>query len=170
MEEWRWIEGYEGLYQISDQGRLRSYKPSRKRPHTPHFLQSRPDHKGYLIAFLYKDGKFRSRKIHRLVAETFVPRTDLTLHVNHIDGVKTNNGSANLEWVTQAENSKLAWEMGLIKPPPRRSGKGALTPELLSAMRGLFARGATRKDIALAYGFSIRTVQDALKGELAEMV
>jgi hypothetical protein len=168
MEEWKWVAGYEGFYEISNQGRLRSYQASRKSPHVPHFMHLKFHRKGYLMVMLRKGGKYKAKKIHRLVAEAFVPTSDLTLSVNHIDGNKTNNGTANLEWISVAQNWRLAHEMGLLeKPQVYKDRRRGLSDAVLSQMRILFGKGFTRKAIAVEYGIPIRTVQHALRGHRA---
>lgn len=100
-EIWKDIEGYEGLYQVSNLGRVKSLK----RLHTKeriisHFL----NHGGYARVNLWKDNKSKKYSVHRLVAEAFVPNPDRKPQVNHIDENKQNNHADNLEWCTQLEN------------------------------------------------------------------
>ena len=79
------------------------------------FLKSFDNGKGYQKVILHIDGKRRSRYVHRLVAEQFIrkPRKRYCDQVNHIDGDKTNNHHTNLEWVTNGENQKHAYKIGL---------------------------------------------------------
>lgn len=72
--------------------------------------------KGYEIVDLYKNGKRKTVRVHRLVAEAFIPNNDNKPEVNHIDGNKHNNNVDNLEWVTKKENCRHAWNNNLIKP------------------------------------------------------
>lgn len=101
------IRGYEGLYKISNTGVVYGKMGERKA-----FLDGR----GYLSLLLSKNGEVKNFRVHRLVAEHFVDGFNDGLQVNHIDGVKTNNNSSNLEWVSQSENSKHAIELGLFTP------------------------------------------------------
>ena len=100
MEKWKDVKGYEGLYQVSDLGRIKSFKTSR-----PKALTVQPDSRGYLQIGLVKDGKRKNFKVHRLVAKAFINNEFNKPQVNHINEDKTDNRAVNLEWVTQSENS-----------------------------------------------------------------
>lgn len=71
--------------------------------------------KGYLNCGITHDGKTKTMRVHRLVAETFIPNTENKPQVNHIDGNKINNSVNNLEWNTSTENVRHAWRTGLQK-------------------------------------------------------
>ena len=96
IEEWKDIKGYEGLYQVSNLGTVKS-KTGRIRKTT--FTNS-----GYELVVLYNNCKSKGFTIHRLVAESFIPNPENKPQVNHIDEDKTNNMVSNLEWVTAKEN------------------------------------------------------------------
>lgn len=97
-EVWKDIEGYEGLYQVSNLGRVHSlYKNL--------ILKGSEDSWGYLQVKLYKNGIKSNKKMHRLVAQAFIPNPENKPEVNHIDEDKTNNKLSNLEWSTAKENS-----------------------------------------------------------------
>lgn len=108
-EEWRPINGFEGLYEISSYGRVKSFKshPSGK------ILKTSLDSNGYPKISLSKNGAKKDATVHRLVAETYLPRVDGKTCVNHIDGNKANNRLDNLEWCTYSENIKHALRTGL---------------------------------------------------------
>lgn len=90
-EIWKPINGYEGLYEISNTGRVNSLISGR-------ILKTYPNNKGYLYVRLTKDGQHKAFSVHRLVANAFIPNTERMEQVNHIDGNKQNNYSENLEW------------------------------------------------------------------------
>ena len=104
-EEWKSIKDYEGLYEISSYGRVKSlsykYKNGKVReeiirvPSVTH---------GYEFLKLNKNGKSKNYKIHRLVAEAFIPNPENKPEVDHIDTNKRNNMVENLRWVTRQEN------------------------------------------------------------------
>ena len=102
MEIWKDIEGYEGLYQVSNKGRIKSL--NYKRTGKEGILKGKADKNGYLIVFLYKNRKPKPFLIHRLVAEAFIPNVNDLPEVNHIDENKENNHVENLEWCTRKYN------------------------------------------------------------------
>jgi len=108
MENWKDIKGYEGLYQISDLGRVKSLRRNA-------ILRAGKSNTGYRIVALCKRGKAITKSVHRLVAEYFVDNPYNKPQVNHIDGDKVNNIYANIEWVTASENHIHAISIGLIK-------------------------------------------------------
>ena len=104
MEQWRDIPGYEGLYQISNIGRVKSRKKIKS---------LRTDKRGYLTVWLCKDSSQKNYKVHRLVAIAFIPNPESKKTVNHIDGDKQNNSVSNLEWATHSETIIHANQTGL---------------------------------------------------------
>ena len=104
MEKWKNIKGYEGRYQISTFGRVRSFiNNSHQKYKTPKILQDSVN-KGYHFVRLQKNGQIKNKLVHRLVAEAFLPNPNSKLEVNHKDGNKSNNHVLNLEWATHSEN------------------------------------------------------------------
>lgn len=111
-EQWKDVPGYEGAYQVSDEGRVRNA--------AGRVLAANEQNSGYLIVHLYS-GSRTTRKphlVHRLVLAAF-DRVD-PADVNHIDGNKHNNRRPNLERATPSENMRHAAALGLTKPPRRK--------------------------------------------------
>lgn len=115
-ENWKDIKGYEGLYQISNTGRVKSFK----RLGTPERIRKQHlDRYGYPKLNLFKERIGKTKKTHRLVAEAFIPNPENKETVNHIDGNKENNHVSNLEWATHEEQVIHAMENGLYKLSPK---------------------------------------------------
>ena len=99
-EIWKDIVGYEGLYQVSDQGRIKSLRKGIILK--PAFMKKT----GYYSVCLCKDGKMENRTVHRLVASAFIlnPNPSLYTDCDHIDEDKSNNKASNLQWITHKDN------------------------------------------------------------------
>lgn len=112
MEEvWKDIEGYEGLYQISNFGRVKSLPKPHKNAHGYYLTKEKilsprvcGTQREYLSVALQRDGERKQIKIHRLVAQAFIPNPNNLPEVNHIDENKGNNKADNLEWCTRSYN------------------------------------------------------------------
>lgn len=108
-EIWRDIKGYDGIYQVSNLGRVRNAKTLRLKK-----LETRYDE--YLFVRFHNNGYSGMRSVHRLVAEAFIENKNPDKNqVNHKNGIKTDNRANNLEWVTQSENLRHA-ALSLRKP------------------------------------------------------
>ncbi len=110
MEEWRDIIGYEGRYQVSNKGRVRSVARVHTagcapRPISERVLALQDHYRGYRFVVIRIGMKRYKHFIHRLVAVAFIPNPEAKPYVNHIDRVKSNNDLSNLEWVTEKENT-----------------------------------------------------------------
>jgi len=136
MEIWKDIPGMEGVYQVSNCGRIKALernirlKNNRILPIKEHFVKGSKDTKGYLQLDANIDGKRIIKFIHRLVAESFLENPKNLEQVNHKDGNKLNNCADNLEWCTCIENIHHAWKNGLNKPlRGEKQGNHKLTEE-----------------------------------------
>lgn len=123
MEIWKDINGYNGLYQVSNNGNVKSLERMCRqfnghcycnRKVTEKILKGRKDTKGYLQVELSKNGKQRKYLVHKLVAMMFIPNPHNKPQINHINGRKNDNRVDNLEWVTPSENVIHAYKTGLL--------------------------------------------------------
>lgn len=114
-ETWKDIEGYEGKYQVSDLGRVRSLARVSERGRTieAKFLSTFVDAHGYLAVNLAKTVV----KVHRLVAKAFICNSGNKAEVNHINGIRHDARKVNLEWVSRAENQRHSWNVLGRKSP-----------------------------------------------------
>ena len=112
IEVWKDIEGYEGLYQVSNLGRVRGLdrmvfnKRGSKTIVNGRILKQKTDRYGYKCVCLSKDSKSKHFAVHRLVAQAFIPNPENKPTVNHINEIKDDNRVDNLEWMTVAENNQ----------------------------------------------------------------
>ena len=97
QEIWKDIIGYEGLYQVSNFGRIKSLRQNR-------IMKSSPNEKGYLKIGLTKGKEYKTKKVHRLVAQAFIPNPENKLEINHINHIRNDNRVENLEWITRKDN------------------------------------------------------------------
>src|SRR5699024_6647562 len=118
-EIWKEIEGYP-FYKVSNLGRVKSIDRIVEDCNGIKFhkkgimLRQHINYKGYLLVTIYGE-KRRTHAAHRLVAKTFIPNPENKSQVNHKDGNKLNNRVENLEWCTNQENQKHAWDIGLCE-------------------------------------------------------
>ena len=159
-EEYRDIKGFEGMYQVSNLGRVRSLDridcAGRKLRGAPIAFNV---YKGYRGVWLNKDSKGTYRRIHRLVGETFIPNPEGKRTINHKDGDKSNNRVSNLEWATHTENSLHAFANGLRRPKRKIDVKDI--PEILNLRKS----GETYEKIAQRYGVTKACIHHIVAGK-----
>jgi hypothetical protein len=154
-EEWKDIVRYEGYYQVSNLGKVKSLgnEFSRKERLLKPSLQS----KGYLTVVLQKNGIRNMVLVHRLVAEYFVSNPLNKPQVNHINGVKTDNNIENLEWVYHRENLDHAIKNNLtLKGEENRNSK--LKDVDVVKIHSLLQKGITTKELSESYNVSYSTI------------
>lgn len=116
------VSGYEGLYTVDREGNFWSWPRKGVPGHSLRAKKQYVNPKGYLQVQLSKAGKQATLKSHRLVATAFVENLEKKPHINHKNGIKTDNRAENLEWCTISENLKHAFKLGL------KSCKGEKNP------------------------------------------
>jgi hypothetical protein len=155
-EVWRPIARSGGAYEVSSLGRVRSVDREVRHPcggvskKRGVILKPSADRHGYLKCKLIEDGKQVERKIHRLVAQAFLPTTDLP-QVNHLDFDRANNVVANLEWVNNSDNMRHAVAAGRHSSAknPRKAKK--LTVEKVAQIRVALADGRRQSEVAAEF-------------------
>ena len=168
MEQWRPVVGYEGLYEVSDHGRVRSLDrlvvcvtgvqrviPGRLMRFKPPIKKYNP----YYQVGLTRDGKQKYYAIHVLVLSAFVgPRPSNLMWGRHLDGSPLNNHASNLAWGTAKENSADSIRHG-TRPRGESVVYSKLTDEAVREIRALRRRGLTYKSISDRYGMSISAIE-----------
>lgn len=128
-EIWKDISNYDGVYQISNLGRVKTKDRMLERKYhngyvrKGQFIKPQKDKDGYLRINLYKNGKPKASLIHRLVAQEFISNPNNLPQINHINLNKQDNRVENLEWCTAQENIKHAASFGLYHHPERKRDK-----------------------------------------------
>lgn len=168
-EEWRPVVGYEKYYEVSDHGRVRSLDRLIARNDPRYGVVAvrksgrvmRPgDSMGYPACGLVVEGVAIHVKVHRLVAEAFLPNPNGWITVNHIDGNKQNNHVSNLEWASYTQNNIHGHETGLI-PVGEKRPNAKLTE---GQVRKIRAGGKTDREFAEEFGVSSTPVSYARLG------
>lgn len=162
MEIWKDVKGYEGSYQVSNLGRVKSLDREIKsrygfRKIKGIILKEIPDKDGYYRVNLKESQNGKTKNIHRLVATAFIDNKENKPQVNHINGVKNDNNVNNLEWSTLSENRQHAYNTGLQNSFTRRGAKNnfnKLTKSQVIQIRESYKKGLiTYKE--LAYKFKV---------------
>lgn len=155
IEHWKEIEGFPG-YEVSDQGRIRSFKSGKAKIKKQRLVR------GYPAVDLYKNGERTTEKVHRLVAKAFLGKPDDFLEVNHKNGIKTDNWLENLEWVTRSENIRHADETGLRNIKGKNNPQAKLTDEEVLEILQMLDAGVPQWKIAEKFNVD-RTTISAIK-------
>lgn len=157
--KWLSVLGYEGLYEVSDTGRIRKVDGTE--------VGLYKNHDGYLMAKLSKPRK--EVRVHRVVAEAFIANPDRLPFVNHIDCVRHNNNASNLEWCTQWQNLNHSQMLGRMQRNywvGKRSPNAAIDSETVSKIREEYLNGGVSwETLASKYNTNKRTVGRIVSGE-----
>lgn len=151
------IPGFEGLYKVSDDGKIMSLSrvitrdtgTSKSRKTINRMLKLSKNDNGYYVVNLYINKKPHRSKVHRLVAASFVSNPHNYNCVNHINGIKTDNRAENLEWCTSAHNVRHAFSIGLM---------GNTSPIICKVIKEAIDNGFMQSDIARYFRIHYSTV------------
>lgn len=162
-EFWRQVVGYEGLYEVSNFGKVRSLDRYVKHPRGDlrlkgRILKQQIDHNGYLFVSLSKNGKVKMFRIHRLVAQAFIPNPDNLPMVNHKDENPLNNQVFNLEWCTAKYN--INYGTGIERMTEKRS-----KPVIQYSLDGTFVREWSSMAEAGRNGFILANISACCQGK-----
>lgn len=171
-EIWKDITGLEGIYQISNLGRVKSLERKRKGPYNrimhlkEKIIKGRAVGIGYYAVQIERDGSKKNNKIHKLVAEHFISNPENKPCVNHINGIKTDNRVENLEWVTHSENNQHAYDKGLkISLKGEKSGRSKLKNTDIVKIREMLAQGTVIRLVAEKYNVSLSAIATIKTGK-----
>lgn len=166
-ETWKQVVGFEGCYEISSFGRVKSVSRIRKSarggvaPIRERLLKLKINKAGYPVVHLKRDDKNRWVAAHRLVAEAFIPNPENKPTVNHIDANKLNSNIRNLEWSTRSEQMVHAVKYNLLEV----RGSPKYTKEMKREMHDYFVQsGCSIAQLAEKFGVSERTANRVSKG------
>lgn len=168
MEIWKDIVGYEGRYQVSNNGKIKTF--CRIAPiKYPKLLKPNTTRDGYLtVCLISNTGKRKTWSVHRLVAMVFISNAEQKPEVNHKDGNKKNNLAENLEWVTHPEQMAHAARLQLFsdRNGERNSNAKLSSNDVLELIRLYDFDVYTPKDLAEKYNIAKPTVIGILSGRL----
>lgn len=141
-ENWKFIEGTNDMYKISDLGNVFSvFTGTIRKPQM---------HKNYLVVQIRVNGITHKLSIHRLVAKAFIPNPLNKPEINHLNAIKTDNRATNLEWCTNEENRIHAINLGLI-PKGIQCAQAIFTENDIKNIRTLAFFGVSNKEISISY-------------------
>lgn len=162
-EIWKDISNFEGMYQVSNKGRVRrlAHQDAYKRYDTPKICVRNVKEKilkpaitsDYFEVNLFAKGMSKYKRIHRIVAETFIPNPDSLPQVNHIDGDKFNNCVENLEWCTSQSNVRHSMATGLRKNPEKGVYRGPVRLECIQTQKKYNSIKEASDDLSVSYHY-----------------
>lgn len=177
VERWLPVLGYEGIYEVSDQGRVRSLErmvrsdlhKNGMRRIPPRILTQTPMASGYLSVKLSRDNRGRTGKVATLAAEAFIGPRPATMDVCHGDGVRTNNVLTNLRYDTRKANMADAARHGTIRFG-ERSGVVKLSDAEVVQIRSLSASSLSRQEIGRLFGVTRTHISYIMEGKTRKVM
>lgn len=170
MEEeiWKDINGYEGLYKISNFGRVKSLARwtnslfGKPRYLTEKIMTIQIVGGGYHSVRLCKNGTKTNFKIHRLVATHFISNPNNLPQVNHLSGIKKDNSIENLEWCNALHNMRHAWKMGLINNQGENCTNSKLTDQNILDIRQQYNKGLSYRQLSKKFSVSLNCIYNII--------
>lgn len=170
-EVWKDIKNYEGYYQVSNLGNVRSldrhitHKNGTVKKYYGRILKAAIS-RGYYKVDLVKKGKRKNATIHRLVAESFIPNCEHLPQINHINGDKLDNRAVNLEWCSTSYNIQHSHDNNLTNTPKGKFHYNSKLKEKdIINIRKLLTQGLSQFKIADKYGVSRSCIQSIKEGK-----
>lgn len=171
-EIWKPIPRYEGIYEISNMGNVKSLSRERvvgvwggKTPVLKErILKLGADSSGYPTVKLYGNGMKRTPKVHRLVADAFIPNPHQKKEINHINGIKSDNRVENLEWCTRTENIRHADATGLRNCTGENNHTAKLRKEQVLQIKERLSDGANQTKLGIEYNVSASVINHIKTG------
>lgn len=158
-ENWKEIGGYEELYEVSDIGRVRRIAPYRQ--FVAGRIKAQYVNRGYPVVCLSNKNTVKTPLVHGLVAAAFIGPKPPGLEVNHKNGIKTDNRTENLEYVTRSENQLHAYRIGLQKPAVGENhGRSKLTKGDVRLIRLRRSAGEKMADLAEKFKCHVNHIAD----------
>lgn len=176
-EEWKDVSGYEGLYQVSNLGRVYSFprawniNPNVIFKHDGKILKLNPNH-GYRVAQLLKNSITQAIFVHRVVATAFIPNVHNKPYVNHKNGIRDDNRVENLEWCTSSENNLHAYRT-LNRKKSSLGKSGILSPSIKPVIA--YLKDGTKKEYismteaAKDLNVCLSGISNVLKGKIEDI-
>lgn len=167
IEQWRPAVGFEGLYMVSDLGRVKSLQKIRKNRYTycvkGERILRQANKEGYLSVALADHGTPTSFTVHIIVASAFIPNPNNYPEVNHKNGNKKDNRVFELEWITHQQNIKHAFDIGIKNQIGSKCPRAILNEDKVIEIRNKFRPLIyTRKMLSDEYGVSVATIKKVL--------
>lgn len=171
QEIWKDVIGYEGIYQVSNLGNVKSlyrkvfYADGRTYTYKERILNwniMRKVNRCYV--HLYKNSERKAMLVHRLVAQAFIPNPDNLPEVNHKSGITTENDISNLEWVTHSDNMKHGFKTGLINNTGILHGNNIYNEDQIKQVKKYLLEGKGQAEIERLTGVGRATVYEIKKG------
>lgn len=164
MEKWRPVPGFEGLYEVSDCGRVRSYyvRGHSQTTKTPRILSSAPDRAYRTVNLRQRDGSSHTFRVHQIVALAFLGPAPTGMEVAHCNGIGSDNSLANLEYATPKRNHSHKRAHGTLLTGERHP-LSRLTATSVAEIRRLYASGVGQDEIASRFGVSQQQVSKIVR-------